>query len=146
VIWQAFEKPVDGVQQAAMVAYTSTAALCALNLALSHGWHQRLEAAWRAGGTVHFAPARLTATAQAEELLTDLVGYVSSHCMLLLATVVHQTPDLHPFDYLLHMMHMMGLVLLTSAALRFARYMGEAGLMDPGAEVHLASSYTVTTT
>ena len=130
-VFSAFARPIDAKQQMSIAVYTTTAALCALNLALNHLWHQRLEAVWSVGGRVHFVPERLTFTAQAEELLTDITGLVASHGMLLVATVVHQTPDLHPFDYLLWVMRGVSAALLASAGLRCARYLGEAGVVEP---------------
>jgi len=42
---------------------------------------------------------------------------------------LHQTPDLHPFDYLLAAMRTVAFFLLASAALRCVRYLGEGGAM-----------------
>ena len=38
-IFKAFERPIDNTQQVALAIYTTTAAICALNLALNNGWH-----------------------------------------------------------------------------------------------------------
>lgn len=126
-IFAAFAKPIDAVDQVSIGAYTTTVALCALNLALNNAWHTLAEEAWRDGGRVHFVPERLSATARAEELLTDLTGLVAATGMLLVATVVHQTPDIKPFGYLLWVMRAVALAFLASATLRCARYLGETG-------------------
>ena len=69
-------------------------------------------------GVPRYLPDSLSRTAALEELLTDVTGLIASHGMLLVATVVHQTPSIAPFDYLLAVMRAVALVLLTSAALR----------------------------
>ena len=130
-IFKAFAKPIDWRQQVFMAIYTTTAALCALNLALNYGWHASLrkeEAAMAADHPAAAAAARTALPAHDEllhwsQLLTDLTGWVASHGMLMLATVVHQTPDIHPFDYLLWVMRLTSVCLLGSAALRCARYL-----------------------
>ena len=129
-IFTAFAKPIDLKQQLSIGVYTTTVALCALNLALNHSWHERVETVWSQDGHIRFVPEVLTVTAQAEELFTDISGLVASHGMLLVATVVHQTPDLHPFDYLLWVMRGVSVTLLASAGLRCARYLDEAGAIE----------------
>lgn len=126
-IFTSFANPIDAVQQVSLGVYCLTVTLCSLNLALNHVWHENEQAVWGD----RFDPARrkrhahLSATAQAEELLTDVSGLVVACCMLLVATVVHQTPDIKPFDYLLHVMRGASVVFLASAMMRFLRYLDE---------------------
>ena len=45
--------------------------------------------------------------------------------MLLLATVVHHTPNLHPYDYLVWLMRGVSALFLASGAVRFERFVVE---------------------
>ena len=40
----------------------------------------------------------------ANDMMHMVASLVASHSLLLLATVLHSTPTLHPFDYLTHLL------------------------------------------
>ena len=47
-----------------------------------------------------------------------------AHVILMLATVVHRTPSLHPYDYLLWCMRFGALLFFAAEATRFAAVLG----------------------
>ena len=94
-------------------------ALSALNLGLNWSWYESAEEA--DGGCA----ARPTSVEQAEEILSDAAVFCATHVIILLGTAVHNTPSIHPYDYLLWGMRGVALILFASSALRFVRYLGE---------------------
>ncbi len=58
----------------------------------------------------------------AEEILTSFSVYFAVHVMLLLATVVHRTPTVEPYNYLLWLLRASSVFFLTCSLLRWLKY------------------------
>lgn len=104
-------------EQLMLAVYMGNAALATINIALNRGWHEHAEAS---GYSVETS---------AEELVADGIAWVAAHGMLLTYTVVHFTPSLHPYDYLLHLMRIVATLFLADSAMRCARYVASGGLV-----------------
>jgi hypothetical protein len=71
------------------------AAVSAVNLALYYG---------RRVHSSHLPRGVMAAVSGTEDAISDVNAWAFAHAMLLLATVVHFTRSLHPYDYLLKLM------------------------------------------
>jgi hypothetical protein len=109
--------------QLTLAFFMLNAAVSAINLILNRGW-QRYTC--RLLGDCSFVKRLLSRDRLGlEELFTSLTGWVASHSMLLLATVVHYTPSLHPYDYLLSLLRGVNTLFLVSGLIRCVRYIVE---------------------
>ena len=104
-------------QQLMLAVYMGNAVLATINVALNRGWHE------------HAAASGYSVETSAEELVADGIAWVAAHGMLLTYTVVHFTPSLHPYDYLLQLMRGVATLFLIDSAMRCARYVASGGLV-----------------
>ena len=109
---------VDLKQQAFLLVYVLLGTLSVLNLCTTIACEQ--EAA-SSSGHAELGAARLAA---AGTILASLSVFFAAHVILMLATVVHRTPSLHPYDYLLWCMRFGALLFFAAEATRFASVLG----------------------
>jgi len=57
-----------------------------------------------------------------QEIFNSASLFLAAHAILMIATVVHGTPTLEPYNYLLYMMRTLSIMFLISALLRCANY------------------------
>ena len=62
-----------------------------------------------------------------DEVLHMVASFVASHALLLLATVLHSTPTLHPFDYLVWLLFAIQGLFCAAEALRTGKLLGGFG-------------------
>ena len=109
---------VDLKQQAFLLVYVLLGTLSVLNLCTTIACEQE-EAS--SSGHAELSAARLAA---AGTILASLSVFFAAHVILMLATVVHRTPSLHPYDYLLWCMRFGALLFFAAEATRFASVLG----------------------
>ncbi len=109
--------------QLALAVFMLNATVSAINLILNRGW-QRHACRFEHECTL-FDRLLSQDKLGLEELFTSLTAWVAAHSMLLLATVVHWTPNLHPYDYLLWLMRGVSTLFLASGSVRCARFVVE---------------------
>ena len=107
---------VDLKQQAFLLVYVLLGTLSVLNLCTTIACEQEA-----ARGHAELGAARLAA---AGTILASLSVFFAAHVILMLATVVHRTPSLHPYDYLLWCMRFGALLFFAAEATRFAAVLG----------------------
>ena len=107
---------VDLKQQAFLLVYVLLGTLSVLNLCTTIACEQEA-----ARGHAELGAARLAA---AGTILASLSVFFAAHVILMLATVVHRTPSLHPYDYLLWCMRFGALLFFAAEATRFASVLG----------------------
>ena len=107
---------VDLKQQAFLLVYVLLGTLSVLNLCTTIACEQEA-----ARGHAELGAARLAA---AGTILASLSVFFAAHVILMLATVVHRTPSLHPYDYLLWCMRFGALLFFGAEATRFAAVLG----------------------
>ena len=91
---------------------TLYATLSVVNIGLVIAWHGTTEGALgEDGGTKE---AVLVGVDETSHMVGSLFF---SHTLLLLATVLHSTPTLHPFDYLAHLLRAIEVLFCTSEAM-----------------------------
>ena len=103
-------------QQAFLLVYVLLGTLSVLNLCTTIACEQEA-----ARGHAELGAARLAA---AGTILASLSVFFAAHVILMLATVVHRTPSLHPYDYLLWCMRFGALLFFAAEATRFAAVLG----------------------
>lgn len=112
------------VEQLSLALYMANGALAALNVCLAYVWHAHADFE-RVMLGVSLGRIEAEALLLADELMTETVAFLASHCMLLLATAVHFTPSLQPYGHLLWLMRAVAVVMLANAAVRCLRYLNE---------------------
>ena len=75
--------------------------------------------------------ARRHSLAIAERVLSSVSDFFGAHAILLLASVIHRTPTLHPYDYLLWAMRGIAVMFLVTETVRFAEYFTGGGQYVP---------------
>ena len=61
-------------------------------------------------------------TERLERMLSSGCDFFAAHCILMLATIVHRTPTLKPYDYLLWFMRLITFGFFVTAIVRFVMY------------------------
>lgn len=102
--------PEDATQKAATAVYMAFAAVSLLDFCSLSAWH-----AHEIGGVHH--PIIFS-----EEFLTTTTNFVAAHSLLLLVTVVHRSPAVSPYKYLMWLMQLVALLYLSSITLRWLKY------------------------
>jgi len=113
------------VEQLSLAIYMANGALAALNVCLAYVWHVHADFE-RLMLSISLGRVEAEALLLTDELMTETVAFIASHCMLLLATAVHFTPSLQPYGYLLWLMRAIAMLMLANAAIRCVRYLSEA--------------------
>jgi len=103
----------DTGQQLAFMLYFTYATLAVLNIALAVHWNGRLATADATSGIQRLM--------EAGDVVSSCISFVASHSLLLLGTVVHATPSLHPFDYLLQLMRGVSALLCINEMITFIK-------------------------
>ena len=78
-----------------------------------NAFHADADAVYGAGETLF----------EASEILTEATSFAASHAFLLLATAMHHTPSLHPFDYLVWLLRAINVLFLAAEVLRSVHFL-----------------------
>mmetsp|Transcript_90987 Transcript_90987/g.273312 ORF Transcript_90987/g.273312 Transcript_90987/m.273312 type:complete len:160 (+) Transcript_90987:1-480(+) len=105
------------VEQLVFTMYFSFATLAVLNIGLVLQWNDYLQTTHALNGGQLLM--------EVDDIVTSAISFTVSHSLLLLGTVVHATPSLHPFDYLLILMRGVSGLFCLGEIVTFAKLMVE---------------------
>jgi hypothetical protein len=98
-------KPLDFWDQVVLMATTLLATGTVLNLGLAHAYNEVHVAEYDHSPVVQ-------ALSDAHDTLSSFTPFVTAHAILLLKTVLHATPSISPYDYLIGVMRLVTALLL----------------------------------
>ena len=111
--------PVNWLDRFDMFSTTTYATFAVLNVGLVIAWHGTLEGHLN-GMSASDVGARELVVVGSNELAHMAASIVASHSLLLLETVLHSTPTIHPFDWLEHLLRVIAALFCVAEGLTSA--------------------------